>query len=49
MSALSPSVIDFDYVGDSSPFDHLIKNINQTKDVIQFNMNLRRYKNSTTY
>ena len=49
MSVQSPTVVDFDHIGDHSKYEHIIKNKNQTKDVIQFNMNLRRYKNTTNF
>lgn len=49
MSVISPSVIDFDYIGNTSNYDHIIRNTSQTKDTIQFDMNLRTYKNTTNF
>lgn len=49
LSVASPTNVDFDHVGDTSKFEHIIRNKSLHKDVIQFNMNLRKYKNSTNF
>ena len=49
MSVNAPTTVDFDHIGDTSKYEHIIRNNSQTKDVIQFNMNLRNYKNSTNF
>ena len=49
MSVLSPTTVDFEHVGNTSEFQHIIANRSQSKEQIQFNMNLRKYKNSTKF
>jgi hypothetical protein len=44
---LAPTTVDFDHIGDTSKFDSMIRH--QRKEQIEFNMNLRRYKQLTNF
>ena len=53
-SILAPTVLDFDYAGDSAKFQHLIDKrpdgLGQPNKVqLNFEMNLRNYKNTTEF
>lgn len=53
-SVYAPGVIDFDYAGDSAQYQHLIEKRADTaafpnKSMLNFEMNLRTYKNITEY
>jgi hypothetical protein len=53
-SNFAPCVLDFDYAGDSAKYQHLIEKRTDTmaypnKSMLNFEMNLRAYKNITEY
>ena len=48
-SVNSPTNCDIDFVGNSAAFHHIIKGRNASKEDLNFNMNLRCYKNSTRF
>ena len=45
----APSNCDLDFVGNTSDYSHLIKNMTLDRDQINFNMNLRNYKNTSNF
>lgn len=48
-SVNAPTNCDLDFVGNTSDFSHMIKNMALDRDQINFNMNLRTYKNQTNF
>ena len=54
LSVHAPTVIDIDYAGDSSKFDHVFKHRDYfagqpNPSILNFGMKLRNYKNITTF
>ena len=48
-SVHAPLNCDIDYIGNTNDYNHLVKNLNLGKDELNFNMNLRSYKNSSNF
>ena len=48
-SVNAPTNCDIDFVGNTSQYSHMIKNLNLNKDELNFNMNLRNYKNTSNF
>ena len=48
-SVAAPTNLDIDMIGNSNDFQHLIKAGKFTKDELSFGMNLRSYKNTTSF
>ena len=45
----SPTNLDIEFIGNSANFQHLITNRRLKKEDLNFNLNLRNYKNTTTF